>query len=60
MDTELQDQSMYYALNKSTVTCVSIARERVAKHFLVATNTQATIEESPFLCNGNVNTHLQQ
>jgi hypothetical protein len=27
------------------VMCVSVARQRVAKHFLPATNTQATIED---------------
>jgi hypothetical protein len=35
------------------VTELSIARQRVRKHILAATNTQ-TIEELPFLCNGNV------
>jgi hypothetical protein len=29
-----------------------IARQRVAKHILVATNTMATIKELPFLGNG--------
>jgi hypothetical protein len=43
---------------KHIVTCISIARQRVAKHILAATNTQAAIEELPFLCNGNVNTPL--
>jgi hypothetical protein len=30
------------------------------KHFPAATNTQATIEELPFLFNGEVNTPLEQ
>jgi hypothetical protein len=36
--------------------CIVIARQRVAKHILAATYTQATIEELPLLCNDNVNT----
>jgi hypothetical protein len=34
---------------------LSIARQRVVKRILAATNTEATIEELPFLCNSNVN-----
>jgi hypothetical protein len=40
------------------LTFISIARQRVAKHILAATNTQATIEELPFLFNRNLNTSL--
>jgi hypothetical protein len=40
------------------VTHISIARQSVVKHILAAKNRQATIEELPFLCNGNVNTPL--
>jgi hypothetical protein len=36
----------------------SIARQRLGKHIPAATNTQATIEELPFLCNSKVNTRL--
>jgi hypothetical protein len=42
------------------VTCISIARQLVAKHILAATNGQATIEELQFLCNSNINTPLLQ
>jgi hypothetical protein len=36
----------------------SIARQRLSKHIPAATNTQAAIEELPFLCNGEVNMTL--
>jgi hypothetical protein len=35
-----------------------IARQRLGKHSPAATNTQATIEELPFLCNREVNTSI--
>jgi hypothetical protein len=40
------------------VMCISIAGQRIAKHILAATNTQAKTEELPFLCNDKVNTPL--
>jgi hypothetical protein len=33
-----------------------IAEQRLGKHILTATNTQETMDELPFLCNGEVNT----
>jgi hypothetical protein len=39
---------------------MSIARQRIGKHIPAATSTQETIEELPFLCNGEVNTPSQQ
>jgi hypothetical protein len=36
----------------------SIATQQLGKHIPAATITQATIEELPFLCNGEVNTPL--
>jgi hypothetical protein len=36
----------------------SIARQRLGKHIPAATNIHATIEELPFLYNGEVNTSL--
>jgi hypothetical protein len=36
----------------------SIARQRLDEHIPAATNTQAAIEELPFLCNGEVNTSV--
>jgi hypothetical protein len=35
-----------------------IVRQRLGKHINAATNTQTTIEEMAFLCNGEVNTPL--
>jgi hypothetical protein len=35
-----------------------MARQRLGKHIPVATNTQVTIKELLFLCNGEVNTPL--
>jgi hypothetical protein len=37
---------------------MSIARQRFGKHIPAAKNTQATIDELPFLCNFEVNTPL--
>jgi hypothetical protein len=34
-----------------TVSCRPIARQRLRKHILAVTNTQATIEKLPLLCN---------
>jgi hypothetical protein len=34
------------------------ARQQLSKHIPATTNTQATIEEMTFLCNGEVNTPL--
>jgi hypothetical protein len=39
---------------------VFIARQRLDKEVRVKMNTQETIEKLPFLCNGKVNTPLQQ
>jgi hypothetical protein len=36
------------------VTCISIARQQIARHILTATNKQATVEELPFLFYGNI------
>jgi hypothetical protein len=37
-----------------------VSKQRLGKQFPAETNTQATIEEVPFLCNGLVNTPHQQ
>jgi hypothetical protein len=37
-----------------------ISRQQLSKHVPAARNTQAAIEELPFLCNGEVNTLLWQ
>jgi hypothetical protein len=37
-----------------------IARQRLGKHILAATNMQTIIEKPPLLCNGTVNTPSQQ
>jgi hypothetical protein len=36
----------------------SIAKQRLGNQIATATNTQATIEKLPFLCNGEVNIPL--
>jgi hypothetical protein len=45
---------------KHTMTHMPIARQQLGKHIPVATNVQATIEKLPLLCNGAVNTTIEE
>jgi hypothetical protein len=51
--------SFVHKLKVSWKYCIDIHYyATVSPNSLAATNTQATIEEQPFLCSGNVNTPL--